>query len=139
VLYNSVSLRRFQPARGGEDAARLRQEFGISASSAVVLAAAYLVPGRGIRDLVTAAQAVIRDQADTVFVIVGDGPELEPLRQQARELGIADAFRFPGLRSDVDRFMSMADVVVLPSVYRDSAGHQVGVEPSGSPFGRKMI
>ena len=74
-----------------------------------------------MRDLVAAAPEVIRERGDAVFVIVGDGPELEPLRQQARNLGVADAFRFPGLRSDVNRFMAMADVVVLPSVYSDSA------------------
>jgi glycosyltransferase involved in cell wall biosynthesis len=55
-------------------------------------------------------------------VVVGDGPELETLRQLAHALGVAEAFRFPGLRSDVNRFMTMADVVVFPSVFRESAG-----------------
>jgi glycosyltransferase involved in cell wall biosynthesis len=120
VLYNGVNLHRFLPAKR-EDASDLRREFGIGASSPVVLAAAYLVPGKGIRDLISAAPAVVRDQESTIFVVVGDGPELEPLRQLARELGVAEAFRFPGLRSDVNRFMALADVVVVPSVYRDSA------------------
>jgi glycosyltransferase involved in cell wall biosynthesis len=121
VLYNGVNLHRFEPAER-EAADDLRRQFGIGASSPVVLAAAYLVPGKGIHDLVSAAPAVIRDKEDTIFVVVGDGPELETLRQLAHALGVAEAFRFPGLRSDVNRFMTMADVVVFPSVFSESAG-----------------
>jgi L-malate glycosyltransferase len=121
VLYNGVNLRRFQ-AVPREDVAELRRELGIGADARVVLAAAYLVPGKGMRDLVSAAPAVLGQKAETVFVIVGDGPELEPLQMLTRELGVAGSFRFPGLRSDVNRFMALADVVVMPSVYQESAG-----------------
>jgi glycosyltransferase involved in cell wall biosynthesis len=121
VLYNGVNLHRFQPV-GKKDVAGLRRELGISADSPVVVAAAYLVPGKGIRDLVSAAPAVLHEKTDAVFVLVGDGPELERLQAQARELGIAKNFRFPGLRSDVNRFMALASVVVMPSVFQEAAG-----------------
>lgn len=119
VLYNGVNLERFQP--DGEDAARLRREFGIDGGAPVIVATAYLVAGKGMRDLIDAAAIVVREK-DAVFVIVGDGPELEPLREQAWELGLAEKVRFAGLRSDVNRFMALADVVVMPSVFQESAG-----------------
>jgi len=120
VLYTGVNLRRFQPVPG-EDLADLRGELAIKTDERAVVAAAYLVAGKGMRDLVAASPALLREHSNAVFVIVGDGPELEPLRALARELGVSERFRFPGLRSDVNRFMGLADVVVVPSVYRDTA------------------
>lgn len=129
VLHNGVNLRRFQPVPAEETAA-LRQELLVGAGK-VIVAAAYLVPGKGMRDLVAAAPVVLRKLPDAVFVIAGDGPELVPLQALARQLGVADQFRFPGLRSDLNRFMALADVVVMPSVFKESAG-LVAVEAMAS-------
>jgi glycosyltransferase involved in cell wall biosynthesis len=48
-------------------------------------------------------------------LIVGDGPLREPLRERARELGIADDVRFTGTVSDVRPLLAAMDVFVLPS------------------------
>lgn len=48
-------------------------------------------------------------------VLVGDGPELSPLRQRAQSLGVSDIVYFPGARSDVADIMRCMDLFVLPS------------------------
>jgi glycosyltransferase involved in cell wall biosynthesis len=50
---------------------------------------------------------------DVSFVIVGDGPQKQPLEQMARDL---KNVYFTGARSDVEKFYAAFDLLVLPSV-----------------------
>ena len=49
------------------------------------------------------------------LLLLGDGPELEPLRALACELKIQNAVSFPGLQSNVRPYYELADVFVLSS------------------------
>lgn len=123
VLRNGVNDARFAPtARRTAIAAEVRRELGIPLDSAVVVSAAYLTADKGIENLLAAAPRILATHPRTFFVVVGDGPLAEQLQQQARALGIAERMRFVGLRSDVDSFMALADVVVVPSVWQEPAG-----------------
>jgi glycogen synthase len=70
-------------------------------------------------------------------VIVGDGPEREPLQQLAHHLEVADAVRFAGaLRGEpLRRAQEAAWVVVVPSVWEEAMG-LVAVEAmaAGAPL-----
>jgi glycosyltransferase involved in cell wall biosynthesis len=48
--------------------------------------------------------------------LVGAGPVLEQLRQQAADLGIEDRVHFPARMKDVRRALKSFDVFVLPSI-----------------------
>lgn len=50
---------------------------------------------------------------DVSFVIVGDGPQKQPLEQMAKDL---KNVYFTGARSDVEKFYAAFDLLVLPSV-----------------------
>ena len=45
----------------------------------------------------------------------GDGPERDPLEEQARALGVLDRVRFLGWRTDVSALLQASDVVAMPS------------------------
>ena len=49
------------------------------------------------------------------FLVVGDGPQRAKLEALAKSLGIAEAVRFLGTRSDVPEVLSLVDVLVLTS------------------------
>ncbi|HET8831082.1 MAG TPA: glycosyltransferase [Casimicrobiaceae bacterium] len=51
-----------------------------------------------------------------LLAIIGDGPLLGELRNQAATLGIADQVWLPGSRSDVAEILRSLDVFVLPSL-----------------------
>jgi glycosyltransferase involved in cell wall biosynthesis len=50
------------------------------------------------------------------LVIVGDGPEFEPLRTKAAALGLANRLHFLGRRDDVEEILPAFDVFCLPSL-----------------------
>lgn len=121
TLHNGVNLARFVKLDEAERA-RMRGELDLPAGAQVALCAAYLIPQKGVDDLLRAARHVVAATPEAYFVIVGDGPMAAELKALAASLGIAERVRFTGLRSDVQRLMGMADVVVVPSVWQEPAG-----------------
>ncbi|HMK30312.1 MAG TPA: glycosyltransferase family 4 protein [Terriglobales bacterium] len=121
VIRNGVSLQRFgKVSKGGRQT--LLAELGIAEGARIVVTAAYFIPEKGLSDLLVAAARVRAARQDVAFVIVGDGPLQQALLKQSQELGLEGTVHFAGLRSDVDRFMGAADVVVVPSVWQEPAG-----------------
>ncbi len=55
------------------------------------------------------------DAGRAYLVLVGAGPQEEPLREQAVQLGIGDRVRFLGWRPDAARILAASDLCVLPS------------------------
>ena len=57
----------------------------------------------------------IRRQMPARLLLVGDGPELGPMYQQARELGISDLVHALGAQEEVVPLLSIGDLFLLPS------------------------
>lgn len=72
----------------------------------------------GIGHLLEAARRIVHDlgRRDVQFHLVGSGPEIDILRQQSVDLGVADYVTFAGRVSDVDliELLNTADVCVNP-------------------------
>ncbi|HEY6881677.1 MAG TPA: glycosyltransferase [Polyangiales bacterium] len=67
---------------------------------------------------VEAAAKVLEQVPNARFVMAGNGDMLPRLQHRVHELGIAQAFDFPGFvrGTDVERLFSTAEVYVMPSV-----------------------
>ena len=83
-----------------------------------------LVPGKGVEDVLVAAQKVVRRGA--CLKIAGDGPERARLERLAEQLGIRESVEFVGWiqgESDVAAFWSACDVAVAaPNGWVESFG-----------------
>lgn len=74
-----------------------------------------LVPEKGLHTLIDAFALLLHHCSDAHLRIVGSGPLLATLTQQAQHLGIAAQIEFAGHREDVETLMAEADFGVLPS------------------------
>lgn len=101
------------PAHGSTSA--IDRRFGL-AGKKVVLFTGKLIPTKGAKYLVRAAQKI-----DAEVFILGDGPERKPLMEQAKG---NSRVHFPGyLKSDhLPDFYRRADVLVVPSVWDEPLG-----------------
>lgn len=77
----------------------------------VIIQAAKLYQHKGF-DVTIAAAKRLKKRSDIHFCLLGDGPELHSLREQAREL---KNIEFVGRQSEMGAWFALADVVVLPS------------------------
>jgi phosphatidylinositol alpha-1,6-mannosyltransferase len=122
VVEDCVDVDRFQPGAGDE---ALRQQLGLRLQP-VVLTVSRLARGRskGHRAVLAALAELRREGLDFTYLVVGDGDDLQPLKDHAAKLGVADSVVFAGALPDD----------VLPSAYRLC---DVFVLASGFKLGRR--
>ncbi len=85
----------------------------------VVMLSANLRPVKNVQGFLMAAYQILADRDDTVFVILGSGPDESSLQFLASELGIADRVFWAGSVDVPALYLSRADVCCLSS---DSEG-----------------
>jgi glycosyltransferase involved in cell wall biosynthesis len=115
VIYNGVDTQRFRVIKGKKE--EMRRKLGIPQDAVAVLTVRRLVYKNGVDTLLECAKIAIKKNPKIVFVAVGKGPDMENVRQQAEQLGIAANFRLAGFVSDADlpSYYNLADMFVLPS------------------------
>jgi glycosyltransferase involved in cell wall biosynthesis len=113
-LPNGVDSEKFSPAVKGI----IREKFGLAAATQIVLCPRRLVPKNGVNYLIQSVPKILQAYPETVFVIVGEGPERASLETQAAELKIQDRVIFAGgiSNDEINEYYADADLVVLPSL-----------------------
>jgi len=113
VFCNAVRCNRF-----GTPDPRYREEllhFFPRSMQHIVGAAGRLSPEKGFGVLVDAAASVVRQDSSVGFVLFGDGPLRDSLRERIESRGIQGNFVLAGFRHDLDDFMPHFDLLTLPS------------------------
>ncbi|MDP5052268.1 MAG: glycosyltransferase family 4 protein [Congregibacter sp.] len=117
-----IDLGRFDTARfNAEECVAQRRSLAIPDASLVLLFVGRFTPDKGIAELLVAFDALIQRGIKATLVVLGPLEAdseifLQMLSAQARE-----AVRLPGFSSEPERFMAIADLLVLPS-YREGFG-----------------
>jgi glycosyltransferase involved in cell wall biosynthesis len=114
-IYNSLNLGRFTDIQVNRAVKKL--EMGLPEDAPVIGSIGRLVRQKGYSILLEAARLVLEDCPHVRFVIVGDGPLMEPLKAQARELGLEGQVIFTGRREDVVELLLMMDLFVSSSLW----------------------
>lgn len=106
---------RMPPRMDAESRRHARETLGWS--SPVVVTLRNMVPRTGVDMLVQAAVMLRHDFPDLRWCVIGTGPLLQPLRELAVGLGVADRIEFPGYleEDEVTRRMQAADLFMLPT------------------------
>lgn len=77
---------------------------------------ARLVPIKGHKTLVEAASLIKKSEIPIYFEIAGDGPSRDSIAAEVQARGLQDTFNILGFRSDIDKLLSKADIVIQPSM-----------------------
>jgi L-malate glycosyltransferase len=112
VIHNGVDYSRMNPPI---DKSAKRRELGLSATCRIIGTAARLDEIKNIPMMLRTLKEVIQQVPDTCLLIAGQGPQAEPLKAQAAELGISDQVKFVGLRFDMPEIYQLMDVFLLTS------------------------
>jgi glycosyltransferase involved in cell wall biosynthesis len=112
VMHYPVDPSDVRPTRAAAD---VRAEMRVNDHTPIVGTFAHLSEKKGYRELVRAAEIVLRATPTAQFWCFGDGPLRGELEQQAREAGLTDRFRLLGFRRNVADFMQAVNVMCLPS------------------------
>ena len=117
TVYLGVPLDEFSRPRSTAEVSAARQELGIGPTDYAVGTVTRLHDSKGNSYLVDAAALVLQQRPKAKFFIVGEGPLLGELQNQAQALGLGDRFVFHGFAKDVAAVVSAFDVSVFPSLW----------------------
>lgn len=122
-IHNAVDLESF---RARPDPDHLRKELALDRRRKVIGIFSRLDSWKGHELFLAAAKKVVSLDPDSLFLIVGEGPERGKLEALAGEPGLAGKVRFTGYRKDIAALMNLCAVIVNPSILPE-------------PFGRTII
>ncbi len=94
-----------------------RAEVGLSNEDFVIGATSRLDPVKGLKYLIDAFTRIIKVVPNAKLILVGSGSVEKQLRARCRWLNIKQAVLFPGYQSDVDAWLNLFDLFVLPSLH----------------------
>jgi len=75
-----------------------------------------MVTKKGFHIVLDAFKMLIKKNIRATLLIGGSGPELQKLKSQCVELGLARHVKFVGWIKDIESFLEEADIFVLPSL-----------------------
>jgi glycosyltransferase involved in cell wall biosynthesis len=118
-IYNSVDL-----AAAHGDGAAFRLRHSVPPDAPVVAQASWMIPEKGISDLVEAARLVLERIPNAHFLLAGEGTHRAEYMAMARDLGMEAHFTWTGLVHNpvAEGFYAAADVVCQVSRWEEAFG-----------------
>jgi phosphatidylinositol alpha-1,6-mannosyltransferase len=122
VVYDAI----LPPAleRAAEQARRFREKYGIAADCPLVTQVSWIIPEKGVGQLLDAARIVLREFPEARFAIVGSGNHAAEYRRRAEQTGIAASVVWTGvIQSPMEEGVYAAtDVFCLASQWQEAFG-----------------
>jgi 1,2-diacylglycerol 3-alpha-glucosyltransferase len=112
VISNGIDLKKFSPKNPG---GYLKERYKLK-NKTTMLFVGRLDKEKNLHILLEAL-SFIKNKADFQMVIVGKGKEEEALKEQTRELGLADRVIFTGYlpKPDLPNIYKVGDIFIMPS------------------------
>lgn len=113
AITNAVDLGKIE----SQQLSRLdaRKALGLPRDGRTIGALGRLVPLKGHRNLIEAFASLTSRFPDVQLAIIGDGREMDKLKQLAVQLGVADRVYLPGFRENAASYVTAFDVFAMPS------------------------
>lgn len=125
LVYNGVDLTRVceDAARGAE----FRRRFNIPEGKKLVVQISWIIPEKGIADLLETARLVVAKDQNIHFVVVGEGPYREQYMRESLEAGLGESVTWTGLITDPfgEGVYDAADVVCQFSRWEELFGWMI--------------
>jgi glycosyltransferase involved in cell wall biosynthesis len=136
LVYNGVDLARIHPDEKRGKA--FRQRFAIPDDRAIVLQVSWIIPEKGIEEVLRTAQIVTAANDKVQFVLAGEGPQRQRYMELAAELGLSDHITWTGLLNDPldDGVYEAADIIIQLSNWEEVFGWMIA---EGMAFGKPVV
>jgi len=136
VIYNSVDLPRVQPdvARGQA----FRRRYSIPDDRKLVLQVSWMIPEKGVADLLKAAETVVRRDPTVHFALVGEGELREHYEQEAAAMGLREHVTWTGLIKNPfeEGVYDAADILCQMSRWEEAFGWVIA---EAMAFGKPVV
>lgn len=110
VITNGIDVKTFER--------EMKQKTGLKspAGKSIIISTGRLEKVKGQHVLLDSLAQLKKKRSDWVCWIVGRGKMEKTLKKKAKQLGLGNAVKFLGMRSDVPALLNQADIFVIPSL-----------------------
>jgi len=135
-IYNAVTLPCLRDTV--ERGKSFRRTYNIPDRAPLILQVSWLIPEKGIEDLLETATLVLNRHPDARFVITGEGEHQPRFAKLAEDLGIARSVIWTGFLEDPTRsgLYDAADVVCQLSRWQEAFGYVIA---EGMSFSKPVV
>jgi glycosyltransferase involved in cell wall biosynthesis len=112
VIPPGINIKRFSPSKRDIN---LLKELNLPKNCKIILSVCRLSFEKNIETLIKALKQISNE--NIFLIIVGKGDQKRYLEELVKRLNLTKNVIFTGERTDVERFYSIADLFVLPSIY----------------------
>jgi glycosyltransferase involved in cell wall biosynthesis len=125
LVYNAVDLSRVTENPGA--AADFKKRYGIPEDRVVIVQVSWMIPEKGIPELLETARVLIAKNPQVHFVLVGEGAFREQFMNDAARFGIAQHITWTGLVQDPfgEGVYEAADIVCQLSEWEELFGWMI--------------
>jgi glycosyltransferase involved in cell wall biosynthesis len=125
LVYNAVDLSRV--TQNPNAASNFKKHYGIPDDRVVIVQVSWMIPEKGIPELLETARILLSTNPRAHFVLVGEGAYREQFMNDARTMGIADHITWTGLIQDPfgEGVYEAADIVCQLSDWEELFGWMI--------------
>ncbi len=125
LVYNAVDLSRVSP--DPERAIEFRKRYGIPDNRVVIVQVSWMIPEKGIPQLLETARLLVAKNRNVHFVLVGEGSDREQFTKEAEAMGLADYITWTGLVTDPfgEGVYDVADAICQLSEWEELFGWMI--------------
>ncbi len=117
VIPNTVNREQILKNTSKQRQKDIKKSLAIPEDSLILSMFGRFGAGKDFNNLIDAIPEVIKEQNNVVFLLVGDGPNLQIMKDKAKELGISDKIRFPGfIKEEYYDYLDLADIFINSTI-----------------------
>jgi glycosyltransferase involved in cell wall biosynthesis len=122
TVYNSIDFDRYDSVT--PDGMEFRRKYGIPEDRRVVAQVSWIIPDKGIEDLLEAARIVLPQFPSAHFTFIGEGKFRDEYAARARDYGIGDHVTWTGMVRDplIEGAFASADIFCQMSRWEEVFG-----------------
>jgi glycosyltransferase EpsF len=83
--------------------------------------------------LVKVMSEFIKIKPNSLLILIGDGPKKKEIEKMVEKYKLKDNIIFLGIRNDVNIWMKLFDLVIIPSLYEGLSGVAIEAQAAGTP------
>lgn len=114
TIHNAIDP---QAIKLSKTADAIKHEFNIDSKAPLIGTTGRMVPVKAYDLFLKMAQVILERRPDARFMLVGDGPLLQSLRELSVRLKIVDKVIFTGFRDDIFDIMNAFDIFIISSFH----------------------
>lgn len=114
-----VDLNKYNPQGDIENKRIVCNELHLDTNALIVIFVGRLIEEKGSRVFVESAIEVSKKWPNVNFIIAGQGPLYDDLKEKIKNVGMEDRIQLLGWVENVSKYLKAADIFVLPTYYNE--------------------